>query len=79
VDRHPVTRIAPRSRSGCYTWKMHEKIVVTRPASPRLSTRACRSEDPRRPIGVFMFPAQQALADHLACVLSEFMFGSEES
>src|SRR2546425_2561805 len=82
----PVTRIASEESQRLLHMEdaLHEKIVGQDEAIHNISKAVRRAraglKDPRRPIGVFMFLGPTGVGKtYLARVLSEFMFGSEES
>jgi ATP-dependent Clp protease ATP-binding subunit ClpC len=82
----PVTRIASEESQRLLHMEdaLHEKIVGQDEAIHSISKAVRRAraglKDPRRPIGVFMFLGPTGVGKtYLARVLSEFMFGSEES
>jgi len=82
----PVTRIASEESQRLLHMEdaMHEKIVGQDEAIHSIAKAVRRAraglKDPRRPIGVFMFLGPTGVGKtYLARVLSEFMFGSEES
>jgi ATP-dependent Clp protease ATP-binding subunit ClpC len=82
----PVTRIASEESQRLLHMEdaLHEKIVGQDEAIHSISKAVRRAraglKDPRRPIGVFMFLGPTGVGKtYLARVLSEFMFGSEDS
>ncbi len=82
----PVTRIASEESQRLLHMEdaLHEKIVGQDEAIHNISKAVRRAraglKDPRRPIGVFMFLGPTGVGKtYLARVLSEFMFGSEDS
>ncbi len=82
----PVTRIASEESQRLLHMEdaLHEKIVGQDEAIHGIAKAVRRAraglKDPRRPIGVFMFLGPTGVGKtYLARVLSEFMFGSEDS
>jgi len=82
----PVTRIASEESQRLLHMEeaLHERIVGQDEAIHSIAKAVRRAraglKDPRRPIGVFMFLGPTGVGKtFLARVLSEFMFGSEES
>jgi ATP-dependent Clp protease ATP-binding subunit ClpC len=82
----PVTRIASEESQRLLQMEdaLHERVVGQDEAI-RIVSKAVRRaraglKDPRRPIGVFMFLGPTGVGKtHLARILAEFMFGSEEA
>ncbi len=82
----PVTRIASEESQRLLQMEeaLHERVVGQDEAI-RIVSKAVRRaraglKDPRRPIGVFMFLGPTGVGKtHLARIVSEFMFGSEEA
>ena len=82
----PVTRIASEESQRLLQMEdaLHERLVGQDEAIHIVAKAVRRAraglKDPKRPIGVFMFLGPTGVGKtHLARVLSEFMFGSEES
>ena len=82
----PVTRIASEESQRLLQMEeaLHERVVGQDEAI-RIVSKAVRRaraglKDPRRPIGVFMFLGPTGVGKtHLARIVSEFMFGSEDA
>jgi ATP-dependent Clp protease ATP-binding subunit ClpC len=82
----PVTRIASEESQRLLQMEdvLHERVIGQDEAIHIVAKAVRRAraglKDPKRPIGVFMFLGPTGVGKtHLARVLSEFMFGSEES
>jgi ATP-dependent Clp protease ATP-binding subunit ClpC len=82
----PVTRIASEESQRLLQMEdaLHERVVGQDEAIHIVAKAVRRAraglKDPKRPIGVFMFLGPTGVGKtHLARVLAEFMFGSEES
>ena len=82
----PVTRIASEESQRLLHMEdaLHEKVIGQEEAIHNIAKAVRRAraglKDPRRPIGVFMFLGPTGVGKtYLARILSEFMFGSEES
>ena len=82
----PVSRIASEESERLLHMEeaLHEKVVGQDEAIRRIAKAVRRAraglKDPRRPIGVFMFLGPTGVGKtFVARVLSEFMFGSEDS